>query len=156
MTMSTSAAAAPSAPGVVGIAGQRDDVVGAEVGQRGQAVGIAAGADDAAGAEALGDLDGHLPALPVAPSTSTLWPGWKATRRRSATQEDIAGFIAAAIVTGSASGGQLDARRRSTTACSAIVPSVRVGEDEVDAGAVGGAARRRRCRGPSAGRPVLV
>ena len=38
------------------------------------------------------------PAFPVAPRTSTDWPGSKGTRRRRATQADIAGFMAAAIL----------------------------------------------------------
>jgi hypothetical protein len=62
------------------------------------------------------------PALPAAPSTSTLCPGWIGTRRRSATQEDMAGFIAAAILATSTPSGNSTVRRGSTTAFSAIVP----------------------------------
>src|SRR2546429_3274138 len=45
------------------------------------------------------------PALPVAPRTRTLCPGWIGTRRRRATHDDIAGFIAAATFAASASSG---------------------------------------------------
>jgi hypothetical protein len=62
------------------------------------------------------------PALPVAPSTSTLCPGASSMRRRSATQEDIAGFIAAASATGSVPAGSSIERRASITARSAIAP----------------------------------
>jgi hypothetical protein len=64
------------------------------------------------------------PALPVAPRTSTSWPGWKDTRWRSATQDDMAGFIAAASATGSAPSGSTMLRRGSMTVCSAIAPRV--------------------------------
>jgi hypothetical protein len=47
-----------------------------------------------------------------------------AIRVRSAIQDDIAGFIAAAILGTSVSAGSGTVRRRSTTACSAIDPSV--------------------------------
>ena len=62
------------------------------------------------------------PAFPAAPRTSTLCPGRIGTRRRSATQDDMAGFIAAAIRAGSASPGSSIVRRGSTATCSAIVP----------------------------------
>ena len=62
------------------------------------------------------------PALPVAPRTSTLCPGEKLIRWRSATQLDMAGFIAAAIVAGSASGASVTLRRRSITVCCAMLP----------------------------------
>ena len=64
------------------------------------------------------------PALPVAPRTSTRCPGWSAIRVRSAIHEDIAGFIAAAIVAASLPAGSGTLRRRSTTVRSAIDPSV--------------------------------
>ena len=64
------------------------------------------------------------PALPVAPSTRTLWPGSKLIRRRSATHDDMAGFMAAAIATGSAPSGSTTLRRRSMTVRSAIAPIV--------------------------------
>jgi hypothetical protein len=62
------------------------------------------------------------PALPVAASTSTLWPGAKSIRRRRATHEAMAGFIAAAMGTGSVSAGRTMLRRRSTTVRSAMAP----------------------------------
>ncbi len=62
------------------------------------------------------------PAFPVAPRTSTSWPAWKGTRWRSATQDDIAGFIAAATATGSVVSGSTTLRRVSMTVCSAIAP----------------------------------
>ena len=64
------------------------------------------------------------PALPVAPRTSTSWPAWKDTRWRSATQDDMAGFIAAATVTGSVPSARTMLRRVSMTVCSAIAPMV--------------------------------
>ena len=64
------------------------------------------------------------PALPVAPRTRTLWPGSKLIRRRSATHDDMAGFMAAAMATGSAPAGRTTLRRRSTTVCWAIAPIV--------------------------------
>ncbi|HEV7706685.1 MAG TPA: hypothetical protein VGP16_00675 [Asanoa sp.] len=64
------------------------------------------------------------PALPVAPRTSTLCRRGKSTRRRNATHDDIAGFIAAAIRTGSMPLGRTTLRRRSMTVRSAIVASV--------------------------------
>ena len=48
----------------------------------------------------------------------------RSIRVRSAIQEDIAGFIAAATVAASLSAGSATLRRRSTTVCSAIDPSV--------------------------------
>jgi hypothetical protein len=45
------------------------------------------------------------PALPVAPKISTRFPASKLTRLLSASHEDIAGIIAAAIVTGSTMSG---------------------------------------------------
>ena len=63
-----------------------------------------------------------VPALPVAPNTSTLWPASIGTRRRSATHEDIAGFIAAATFATSTSSGSSIERGTSTSARSAIVP----------------------------------
>jgi hypothetical protein len=45
-------------------------------------------------------------------------------RRRSATHDDIAGFIAAAIWMGSMPSGSTTLRSRSMTVRSAIVPSV--------------------------------
>ena len=62
------------------------------------------------------------PAFPVAPSTRTLWPGSIGTRRRSATHDDMAGFIAAATLATSVPSGSSTARRTSTMAWSAIVP----------------------------------
>jgi hypothetical protein len=50
------------------------------------------------------------PALPIAPRS--LCPGCGGTRRRSATQEDIAGFIAAAtLATSTANLGYQEVRR---------------------------------------------
>jgi hypothetical protein len=43
------------------------------------------------------------PALPVGPSTRTSCPARKSIRRRSATHDDMAGFMAAATATGSLS-----------------------------------------------------
>ena len=45
-------------------------------------------------------------------------------RRRSATHDDIAGFMAAAMAAGSLPSGSTMLRRRSTTVCSAIAPMV--------------------------------
>ena len=64
------------------------------------------------------------PALPVAPRMRTSWAGSKATRWRRPTQEDMAGFIAAATATGSLSSGSTTLRRVSMTVCSAIAPIV--------------------------------
>jgi hypothetical protein len=61
--------------------------------------------------------------LPVAPSTRTLCPGLIGTRRRRATQEDIAGFIAAATFATSASSGSTIDLRVLASAFSAIVPA---------------------------------
>jgi len=58
------------------------------------------------------------PAFPVAPRTSTSWPAWKDTGWRSATQDDIPGFIAA----GSVLSGSTTLRWVSMTVCSAIAP----------------------------------
>ena len=77
------------------------------------------------------------PALPVAPSTSTDSPGASSARRRSPTQDDIPGFIAAAIATASTPSGSAPARRRSISARSAIVPARPSRGDEVDEPAVG-------------------
>ena len=63
-----------------------------------------------------------VPALPVAPRTSTLWPAVIGTRRRNATQDDMAGFIAAATSTNGTSAGSSTHRRGSTRARSAMVP----------------------------------
>ena len=63
------------------------------------------------------------PAFPVAPRTSTFCPAWNGTRWRSATQEDMAGFMAAATAIGSASPGRTMLRRVSMTVCSAIAPT---------------------------------
>ena len=62
------------------------------------------------------------PALPVAPRMSTLFPGSSGTRRRRATHDDIAGFIAAATFATSALPGSAIERRGSASALSAIVP----------------------------------
>ncbi|MFJ1896202.1 hypothetical protein [Streptomyces sp. NPDC088115] len=62
------------------------------------------------------------PALPVAPRTRTELPGRSETRERSATHEDMPGFIAAATSAGSVPDGSTTARRRSATAFSAMVP----------------------------------
>jgi hypothetical protein len=64
------------------------------------------------------------PALPLPPRTSTLCPAAKPTRRRSATHDDIAGFIAAATATGSAASSSTTLRRGSISVRSAIEPSV--------------------------------
>ena len=77
------------------------------------------------------------PALPVAPRTRTLCPGSIGTRRRSATHDDIAGFIAAASFATSASSGSSIDRRSRRAPCP---PSCR--------------SRRRRPRSRSAGRRV--
>jgi hypothetical protein len=71
----------------------------------------------------LGDLDGHPPALPLAPRMSTFWPGWKSMRLRNAIQDDIAGFITAATAAGSTSSGSRALRRRSMTVRSAMLPN---------------------------------
>ena len=64
MTMSTSAAAAPSARAVAScVVGQRDELVGAEGGERVEPLGVASGADHAPGAKPLRDLDGHRPGI---------------------------------------------------------------------------------------------
>ena len=64
------------------------------------------------------------PALPVAARTRTFWPAWNVTRWRSATHEDMAGFIAAATATGSLDPGRTTLRRGSMMVCSAIAPIV--------------------------------
>lgn len=58
----------------------------------------------------------------MAPRTRTELPGRNVMRERSATQEDMPGFIAAATSAGSVPDGSAMARRRSTTAFSAMVP----------------------------------
>ena len=62
------------------------------------------------------------PAWPVAPRTRTFCPGWNWIRWRSATQEDMAGFMAAATAMGSLPSGKTMLRRVSMTVCSAIAP----------------------------------
>ena len=42
---------------------ERDGRVGAEIGEGGEPFGLASGTDDLAGAEVLGDLDGHSPGV---------------------------------------------------------------------------------------------
>ena len=54
----------------------------------------------------------------------TLCPAWNRTRWRSATQEDIAGFMAAATATGSLPEGRTMLRQVSMTVCSAMAPRV--------------------------------
>ncbi len=51
-----------------------------------------------------------------------LWPGCIGTRRRRATHDDMAGFMAAATLGTSTSSGSSTARRTSMTALSAMVP----------------------------------
>ena len=120
---------------------ERDGDVGAELGQRREALGVTACADHVAGAEVLGDLDGHLARrCRSRRGRARAARAAMAIRVRSAIQEDIAGFIAAAIAATSLSAGSGTLRRRSTTVCSAIEPSVVSGQDEVDEIAVGGAA----------------
>jgi hypothetical protein len=63
------------------------------------------------------------PALPVAPRISTDCPTSIGTRRRSATQDDMAGFIPAAIFTTSASSGSGMLCRLSMTVRVAIGPT---------------------------------
>ena len=46
------------------VAGQRDNLVGAERGERAEPPGIASGADHASGAEQPGDLDRHQAGVP--------------------------------------------------------------------------------------------
>ena len=122
--MSTSAAAAASAlAGRVRVVGQLDDVVGADRGQRPQPIGVTSGADHPSRAEPLGDLDGHRSRVAGRAEHEDALPGLIGTRRRSATHDDIAGFIAAATLATSTSSGSSIARRASTTALSAIVPS---------------------------------
>jgi hypothetical protein len=71
------------------------------------------------------------PAFPVAPRIATRWPRLKSIRRRNATQEDMAGFIAAATAMGSISSGSTTLRSSSITVRSAIVPEGRVVENRV-------------------------
>jgi len=74
------------------------------------------------GAEVLGDLDrepsGGSRCAEDQDALSTL----KSIRRRSATHDDIAGFIAAATTTGSRSSGIVTLRCRSMRTRSAIEP----------------------------------
>ena len=60
---------------------------------------------------------------PVAPRISTLDPAAKLVRRRRASHDDMAGFIAAATATGSVPSGRTMLRRASMTVCSAIDPT---------------------------------
>ena len=86
--------------------------------------GIAAGADDPPRAEMLGDLHGHLPALPVAPSTSTDCPG---SSRDATAQRDPRGHRRVHRGRDDAARRRRRAGRccgaRSTAARSAIVPN---------------------------------
>ena len=88
-----------------------------------EALGVAAGADHVAGAEALGDLDRHPAGVAggAEHQHAAARAGWRSARR-SAIQDDMAGFIAAAIAAGSLPAGSATLRRRSTTVCSAIDP----------------------------------
>ena len=97
--------------------------VGAERRQRLQAAAVAPAPTTRPGPEPLGDLHRHRPGVAGrAEHEHALAAFWSATRRRSATHEDIAGFIAAAIfATSTPSGSSIDLRT-SATAFSAIVP----------------------------------
>ncbi|HXD61119.1 MAG TPA: hypothetical protein VN619_04250 [Lacisediminihabitans sp.] len=61
------------------------------------------------------------PAAPVAPSTRTDLPGVKGTRACSTIQDDMAGFMVAATVAGSADAGSGMAARGSMRMRSASV-----------------------------------
>jgi hypothetical protein len=64
------------------------------------------------------------PELPVAPRISTSCPARNSARYRSASHDDMAGFMAAATATGSVPGGSTTLRRTSIRVCSAIEPRV--------------------------------
>jgi hypothetical protein len=83
---------------------------------------VASGGHDAAGAEPPRDLHGHRPRVAGGTQDEDRLTGRKPTRRRSATQDDIAGFIAAAIAATSTPAGSCTERLGSTSARSAIVP----------------------------------
>ena len=102
--------------------------------------GVAARGDDPARAELLGDLHGHLPGVAGGAQNQHVLAGLEPIRRRSATHDDIAGFMAAATSTGSLPPGSTKLRRRSMTVCSAIAPMRGVTQDEVAQRAVGRAA----------------
>ena len=71
------------------------------------------------------------PAFPVAPRIATCGRPPKSIRCRSATHEDMAGFIAAATTTGSMVSGSTTLRSSSITVRSAMVPARRVVQDRV-------------------------
>ena len=138
--------------GIVVVAGQRHRDVGAETGQRGEALGVAAGGDD---------LAAHRGAGPPAPPSARRCRSRRARgrarraasaiRARRAIQADIAGFIAAAIVdrvgvpgARRCAGGRPPSARPSIPAACPAGRSTR--------GRRRPSARHRRCRGSAAAR----
>ena len=124
MTTSTSAAASTELSGGVRAIAETHDGVGAEFGEFSQSLRIASGGDDVTCAQPLGDLHGHLAGATRSTENQHRLAGLKVVRRRSATHDDIAGFIAAATSTGSVPSGNTKLWRRSITVCSAIAPDV--------------------------------
>ena len=66
--------------------------------------------------------DGQLAGVTCGSEDEHVCPAWNCTRWRSATQEDMAGFMAAATAR-VAVRGQDELRRMSMTVCSAIAPT---------------------------------
>ena len=113
--MSTSAAAAGERHrGRFGVVGELDDRVGADRGERFEPrAGPRPAPTTRPAPSRLAICTAIAPALPVAPRTRTPCPRI-GTRHRSATHDDIAGFIAAATFATSASWGSSIERRTST------------------------------------------
>jgi hypothetical protein len=101
-----------------------DGVGGAERGQAGQSVGVAPRGDDLVRAEQLRDVDRHPAGVAGGTEDEHVLPGLELDPWRSATQDDMAGFMAAATAIGSRSSGRTMLRRASMTVCSAIAPIV--------------------------------
>ena len=107
-----------------GVSIEQHGVGGAECGQAGQRSAPRPAAMIWPAPNSFAIWTAIWPALPVAPRTSTFCPAWNCTRWRSATQEDMAGFMAAATAIGSLPSGSTMLRRVSMTVCSAIAPIV--------------------------------